>query len=169
MEEALGELLSRYGGLALICLTVISCVGLRCWMRVSLMEQIVRMAESSIERESLVVALNGVLAGRSMLAGLQAQYVRWSWGMRVLVLILICFASIVFLMLLSLFPLVMISNQVHYRGMDAVRMGGPYSQIGPYSQVGLYSQHGIGGPAFLQGPVDERQSVEWQNIGECED
>lgn len=169
MEEVLGELLRLHGALALICLTVISCVGLRCWMRVSLMEQIVRMAESSMERESLVVALNGVLAGRSMLAGLQAQYGRWSWGMRVLVLMMICFASIVFLMLLSLFPLVMISNQVHYPGMHPVRMGVPYSQIGPYSQVGPYSQHGIGGPAFPHGPVDEQRRIGWQNVGECED
>jgi hypothetical protein len=65
--------------------------------------------------------------------------------------------------MLSLFPLVMISNQVHYRGMDAVRIGGPYSQIGPYSQ------NGNGGPTFPHGPLDEQRRIGWQNVGECED
>ena len=133
------------------------------------MEQIVRMAESSMERESLVVALNGVLAGRSMLGSLREHYGRLSGGGRFLVTLLACFASFVFLVPLSLLPLVVISNQVHYPGMHPVRMGVPYSQIGPYSQVGPYSQHGIGGPAFPHGPLDEQRRIGWQNVGECED
>lgn len=83
MDPYFWHFLYEHGLAVIACLTVISIVGLRSWMRANTAAQLVQLAESSLDREQLEAALTG-LSGRHLAnRGLLEQLGSLSWGTRV--------------------------------------------------------------------------------------
>jgi uncharacterized membrane protein YcjF (UPF0283 family) len=88
MDPRFWHFFNEHGLAVVICLTVISVVGLRSWMRASIAAQLVQLAESSLDQTQLEAVLTG-LSGRHLVTpGLLEQYGRLSWGTRAGLLLL---------------------------------------------------------------------------------
>jgi hypothetical protein len=82
MDPHFWHFLDEHGLAVVICLTVISVVGLRSWMRASVAAQLVQLAESSLDQAQLEAVLKGLSGSYLVTPGLLEQYGRLSWGTR---------------------------------------------------------------------------------------